>query len=364
MKACKNNCIFCFIKQLPEGLRQSLYIKDDDFIESFTHGNFITLTNLNKKEIDNIVKYKIEPLQISLHSFDKKVRNILFGNKKNYEAVKIFKFLDRNAVRTNIQIVLCPGINDGSDLVNTLDILTSIFNSVLSVGIVPVGITKYNKCSLLKSFDSALSSSLIEFINGYKRINIKNKKSQIIYLSDEFYIMAKKELPGYRSYGRFLQIKNGIGKTIDFLNEFERSFKKYANDKNIKKMLKTDILIVTSEYGKEVFAKAFSIVEGLIPEAENKSGIYKKIKILPVKNNFLGGNVKVTGLLAGSDIIESLKSTDMDAYEKILIPECIFNSEGITIDNFGIKDFSGRKKDNIIICPEEGKELARKLLSG
>ena len=153
IKKCCNKCIFCFIDQLPVNLRSSLYLKDDDYLESFKHGNFITLTNLNKKDIENIIKYNLSPLYISFHSVDEKVRNLLFGNKNHKKSLNILKILDENKIKTHIQIVLCPGINDGSNLLNTLNFLTCNFKNILSIGIVPVGITKYNKNSLLLSFN-------------------------------------------------------------------------------------------------------------------------------------------------------------------------------------------------------------------
>jgi len=174
IKICKNNCIFCFIAQLPENLRPTLYIKDDDYIESFSHGNFITLTNVTKKDIENIIRFKIEPLHISVHSFNPDIRNIIFGNTKTVSAIDTLFLLDKNNVRTNIQIVLCPGINDADDLENTLDILTGSFKKVLSIGIVPVGITKYNRNPLLKPFDSDSSKKLINYIQGYRQSNKRN----------------------------------------------------------------------------------------------------------------------------------------------------------------------------------------------
>ncbi|MEA2016519.1 MAG: DUF512 domain-containing protein, partial [Actinomycetota bacterium] len=145
IKTCNNNCIFCFVKQLPRNLRSTLYVKDDDFLLSYMYGNFITLTNIGKKDLERIVRYRLEPLFVSVHSLDREVREVVFGNKKNMKGIENLKFLDKNGIKTNIQIVLCPGINDGNNMRNTLLNLITGYRNIMSIGIVPVGITKYNR---------------------------------------------------------------------------------------------------------------------------------------------------------------------------------------------------------------------------
>lgn len=359
IRTCKNNCIFCFISQLPQGLRSTLYIKDDDYLESYQHGNFITLTNLNKKSIEKIIKYRIEPLHVSLHSFDKEVRNKLFSNTFNIKAIDILTDLDKNKIKTNIQIVLCPGINDGKDIEKTLNRLVTDFNNILSVGIVPVGITKYNKAKDLSGFDKKRSRELISFIKDFKKDRKPNKNYKRIFLSDEFYLKAGLDFPEYSSYGRFYQIQNGIGKSVNFLKQADDWFKKSKVDDNFSK--KNDhILIITSEYGELIIKKLLKLIKDKLKSSEKRYNV-TNIKILVIKNNFLGGNVKVTGLLSGKDIIESLKKENLEKFSKILIPECIFNSEGITLDDISrnaIKSFDAKIK----IIKENGFLLAKEII--
>lgn len=335
IKTCKNNCIFCFISQLPQGLRATLYIKDDDYLESYQHGNFITLTNLSKKDLEKIIKYRIEPLHISLHSFDEKIRNKLFGNTCNMKAIDSLADLDKNRIKTNIAIVLCPGINDGKDIEKTLSRLVSDFKNILSIGIVPVGITKYNKINDLIGFDKKGSLALINFIKNFKSDRKSDRNCNKIFLSDEFYIMAGLDFPGYNSYGRFYQIQNGIGKSVDFLKQANNWFEKSkVSGSYLKK--RGSILVITSEYGEVMLKKSL----------EKRYNV-ANVKILAVKNDLLGGNVKVTGLLTGKDIIESLKKENLEKFSKILIPECIFNSEGNTLDDLSreaIKSFDRKIK--------------------
>jgi putative radical SAM enzyme (TIGR03279 family) len=359
IRTCKNNCIFCFISQLPQGLRATLYIKDDDYLESYQHGNFITLTNLNKKNIEKIIKYKIEPLHVSLHSFDKEIRNKLFGNTFNIKAIDILKDFDKNKIKTNIQIVLCPGINDGKDIEKTLNRLATDFKNILSVGIVPVGITKYNKESRLSAFDKKRSRELISFIKDLRNGIKSDKNFKKIFLSDEFYLIAGLDFPEYSSYGRFYQIQNGIGKSVNFLKQADNWFKKIKIDNNFSKK-NGHILIITSEYGKVVIKKLLNLVKDKLKSSEKRYNV-ANVKILVIKNNFLGGNVKVTGLLSGKDIVESLKKENLKKFSKILIPECIFNSEGITLDDIS-RDTIKSLDAKIKIIKENGSSLTKEII--
>jgi putative radical SAM enzyme (TIGR03279 family) len=367
IKSCKNKCIFCFISQLPENLRPTLYIKDDDYIESFSHGNFITLTNVSKKDIENIIKFKIEPLHVSVHSFNPVIRNTMFGNNKTSSAIDNLFTLDKNNVRTNIQIVLCPGINDEEDLKNTLDILTGSFQKIQSIGIVPVGITKYNKNPILKSFDRASSLKLINYIYSYRQNIKKNPSAKKVYLSDEFYLIAGNDFPPSKEYGRFLQIQNGIGKSADFLNEFKMEIiklerKHYTQnnpaDSGLIKICKNASLVITSEYGTEVLEKCLAFLKIVLEKYCLK--YQNRIKLYPVKNIFFGGNVKVTGLLAGKDLLDILKDSDLDKYDRVLVPGIIFNHDGITLDDININDFKNLNP-RIKIVKDNGKDIVKNL---
>jgi putative radical SAM enzyme (TIGR03279 family) len=337
-------------------MRPSLYLKDDDFIESFTNGNFVTLTNVSKKEIEDIIKFEIKPLNVSVHSFNRDIRNILFGNKRNYTGVENLIKLDSRGITTNIQIVLCPGINDGKDLENTLDRLINRFKNVNSIGIVPVGITKYNKETKLQAFNKNSSDALVKFIEEYKYLNRSNKKSSIINLSDEFYTISKKRFPDPMTYGGFEQIQNGIGKTADFINDIKKYSQNYSGINS--SVEKNNILIVTSEYGREVF---YSISDILLRFKKDLLGFKKRsIEFLTVKNDFFGGNVKVTGLLTGTDIMRKLKRIDIGKYDAILIPSVIFNGDGVTLDDYRPEDFN-RISNKIRFIKDNGLSFVKSI---
>ena len=250
IKLCYNNCIFCFVDQLPCKLRQTLYVKDDDYLLSFTDGNFTTLTNASSADLRKIIKYRLEPLYVSVHSLNERIRDIIFSHKKNMAGLKNLRMLDENNIKTNIQIVLCPGINDGTDLIETLSRLLTEFINVISVGIVPVGITRYNSSKGLKSFDKRNAIKTIESVNGLKTNKNALKNPGRIYLSDEFYILAGTDFPAYKNYGDFYQLENGIGKSTDFLKQARDSLRSIAGTTGIKRSTGEDRgkkLIVTDE---------------------------------------------------------------------------------------------------------------------
>jgi len=360
IRICNNNCIFCFIEQLPKNLRPTLYIKDDDYLQSFINGNFVTLTNIKKNDLNKIIKYKLYPLHISLHSFDIKIRNKIFQNKNSFSGIKNLKILDNNKIKTNIQIVLCPGINDGKDLENTLIKLTKHFNNIISIGIVPVGITKYNKCSELKPYNKISASEIINFTNNFN----KKYNSDNIFLSDEFYIIAEKKFPDCNYYKGFCQINNGIGKYTNFLNQIFKFFQ--VNKKKVSINLinnnnnpyKKCILIITSEYGKHLITETLKIIGKKVKDFNLL--LNPNLKVISIKNDFFGGNIKVTGLLSGIDIISNLKKIKITKYTKIIIPDCIFNNDNLTIDNYRKNEIE-RISNRIKIIPEDGLSFVKEI---
>jgi putative radical SAM enzyme (TIGR03279 family) len=360
MKKCRNNCIFCFINQLPENLRSSLYIKDDDYLESFKFGNFITLTNLYRKDIENILKYNLTPLYVSFHSADNNIRNILFGNKVNKKASDILKILDLNNIKSHIQIVLCPGINDGNDLLNTLAFLNNNFKNILSVGIVPVGITDFNKNPLLFKFEDESSKKIITIIDNYYKTEGFKKN---VLLSDEFYIMAGQDFPQYKLYGSFSQIENGVGLCRNFIYESDIYLKKISSILS-NASLNKKILILTSEYFFQVMINQIEKIKNF--NREKTLNLNIKLKVNYIKNYFLGGNVKVAGLLSYHDFIcwynsqDTLNKKEYGKYDKILMPDIIFNKEGFTLDNKRKNDFLNIYK-NIRFIKPDGKSFLKEI---
>lgn len=316
-RKCNNKCIFCFVDQNPEGLRKSLYFKDDDYRESFEFGNFITLSNLNERLLKNIVEHKISPLYVSIHSVDNSLRKKIFGVENGIE--KLERLVD-GGIRIHGQVVLMRNINDGEYLEQT--IRYSAQRKLLSLGVVPMGVTKYRK-DLSKFFpiDKEYSMNLITFVENLKNRLNYNK----VYLADEFFLKAEEKIPPKSYYHSFPQYENGIGMVRNFIHETSR----FKN-----KDLKKGYAILTGK----------SFGEFLI-----KNNFFNSKGILPVVNRFFGEMVTVTGLLSGEDLIEIMKNTDFENY---LIYKKVFNEDGLTLDNYTKNDIIKKSGKKLIILDE------------
>jgi putative radical SAM enzyme (TIGR03279 family) len=338
---------------MPPDLRPSLYIKDDDYMQSFLHGNFITLTNLTGKDIKKIISHMMEPLHISIHSLDPGIRKKVFGKEDHLTSLKHLRTLDRAGLHTNIQIVYMPGINDGEDLLNTITGLISGYENIQSIGIVPVGITRFNKNSELVSTDKNNAKQVISILD--KLIESHGRSvSHKVFLSDEFYLISGKEFPSFKSYKDFFQINNGIGKSVDFFNDI-KTYLDQKKDFRPTGKPGAKILIISSEYGSIIIKEAVKMLCGFSGKNTIRyDNVFFDIKI--IKNDFFGGNVKVTGLLTGSDLLTNIDRNKIEDYTSVLIPDSIFNDDGLTLDDYCREDIH-TIGDNISIIGEDGKSF-------
>ena len=304
IKRCRNKCLFCFVEQLPKGLRKSLYVKDEDYRASFLYGNYITLTNLKNEDYDRIKKLFLSPLYISVHATDTEVRNQLLGN---YEAPPILielKKLAKNKIRMHTQIVLCPGINDGDVLEKTILDLYKFYPYVSSIAVVPVGLTKYHKNNL-KPVTKSKAEEVINLVEAFQKRFKKKHGIAIVYLADEFYIKAQKNFPQSSIYDDFPQIENGVGMVPLFIKEAKK-----INIPQFK--IKKRLVAFTGE-------SFFPYLKQFIEKLQKKD---IPIDLIPIKNNLFGESVTVTGLLAGEDIIKGLAS-NVEKDDIVLIPDVI-----------------------------------------
>jgi putative radical SAM enzyme (TIGR03279 family) len=323
MLHCHNKCIFCFIDQNPENMRKELYFKDDDYRESLTCGNFITLSNLSEKMLDNIAEHNLSPLYISLHSSEDYLREKIFGRPNPVDKIR---YLIKKGVRMHFQIVLMRGINDKKHLLKTLEFAKK--NKAISLGIVPVGLTKHRKnLYQFKMFGRIYSKNLIESVEKWKEDNSFKK----IFLADEFYMTAGISVPAKTYYKGFPQLENGIG----MVSLFEDSVKRIRNRK-----LKEGYAILCGR----------SFGEYLL-----RTKCFNAERIYPVANGLFGENVTVTGLLSGKDILLCLKNI---AESDIILYRTVFNTDKLTLDNYtkeNIEKLSG-KRINLINEFEEIQE--------
>lgn len=305
IRQCANRCIFCFVDQMPQGMRDSLYVKDDDYRLSFLYGNFITLSNLGPKDIERIKRLHLSPLYISVHATDGELRARMLGNKRAADIQSQLDKLITCGVEFHSQVVLCPNTNDGEQLEKTIKDLYTLQPYALSLAIVPVGLTRYREaCYPLAGFTSDEARQIIVQVSKWQERCRREIGSSFVYLSDEFYIASDSEIPAEEFYDGFPQLENGIGLVRSFLSEWTealRDVKGYAAPMYI------DIVCGVSAYKVLTPLLAKLQIANLIP------------RLVPVKNQFFGENVTVTGLLTGKDIIQTLQELP-GARSGVIIP--------------------------------------------
>ncbi len=343
-QSCKNKCIFCFIDQLPKGMRQSLYFKDDDSRLSFLFGNYITLTNITDREVSRIIKMHISPINISIHTTNGELRKKMMNNRFADRALNILEQFAAHGIKMNCQIVLCKGINDGDELKRTINDLSKFIPAIESVAIVPVGLTRYRED--LYPLEIFQKEDAIEVINLVDSMGDSFKEkygSRFCYLADEFYIKAGREPREYEYYEEFSQLENGVGLWRSLEDEFCDALEDYEPCK-----VEKTLSIATGEL-------AFPLIRKLCDKAESKfAGL--KVNVYPIKNDFFGENINVAGLVVGKDIINQLKGKDLG--EKLLLPSVMLKSdEDIFLDDVTVEDME--KELNIRIVPNnnDGYEL-------
>ena len=315
IKRCKNHCVFCFVDMIAPNMRKTLNIKDDDYRLSFLFGNFITLTNLTAKDFRRIKKYHLSPLFVSIHAMNPEIRAKMLRTPLGANIYEQLNALEAAGVEYHTQIVLCKGLNDGEELDFTISELLKRKN-VLSLAIVPVGITKYRRDKFpITQFDKESALKVIEQVEIWQKKARAEFGQTFLYLGDEFYLLAEKNLPPAEFYDNFPQIENGIGMTRNFIEEMRNAQCVMRNEN-----LRIDIVSGTS------FAK---VLKNLV-KAPN-------VRILPVENKFFGAKVNVSGLLTGGDIINALKVAGGER-DLILIPATALKAgEEIFLDDISLE---------------------------
>lgn len=318
---CRNNCIFCFVKQLPKGLRKTLYIKDEDYRLSFLYGNYITLSNLSKKDKRRIIEQRLSPLYFSVHSTNRTVRNKLLGNARAPDILKELKFFSDNKLRFNVQIVLCPGYNDGKELQQTLSNLYRFYPYILSIAVVPVGLTTYRKHNI-RPVEKKDAEDALNLIESFQKRFIKKHGNPIIYGADELYLKAGYPFPPLKEYGDLHQIENGVGMVPLFLSQAKKL--KISRTLPYKKKFLTFTGLSFYPFLKKFIDR--------LTEKENLS-----IDVLPVENKFFGSFITVAGLLTGRDVIKTALDRT-DGHEIILIPDVVLDEEDRFLDDITLNN--------------------------
>lgn len=306
LRKCANRCIFCFISQLPKGMRKSLYVKDEDYRMSFLYGNYITLTGLTDEDRKRIIEQRLSPLYISVHSTDTEIRNRLLGNPKAGDILRDLCFFAAHKIRMHTQIVLCPGYNDGKDLARTISDLYKFYPYVQSIAVVPVGLTAHRKKGL-RLVESKDAHSALDIIHRFQTRFKRKHGEHIVFAADELYIKAAMDFPPLKDYDEFPQIENGVGLIPKFVSQ-------------AKKMK----VLVPEKLKKRKFVTftgvSFYPFLGRFIERLRRKGF--DIEAVPVENVFFGRSVTVTGLLTGRDVMRAL-SGNVQNYDVLLIPDVV-----------------------------------------
>lgn len=349
VKSCRNKCVFCFIDQLPEGMRDTLYFKDDDSRLSFLQGNFITMTNMGEKEIEKMIKYKISPVNVSIHTTDSDLRIKMLGNRFAGNIMENMTKLAKAEITMNGQIVLVKNMNDKENLEKTIDYLKTLHPYLNSVAIVPIGVTKYRENLYpVEIFDKESSISVINQVHRLQKALLKELGTRFVFLSDEFYMMAGYEMPEENTYEGFVQLENGVGLTKKLEIEFLESINAIKNKKVNRQI---SIATGTSAFNfiSELAEKLCTIVEGL------------QVRVYKIKNEFFGETITVSGLITGSDIINQLKEEELG--DVLIIPRSMMKAdEDIFLDNTTIKDLEKALNIKVQISEIDGKSFVKNVV--
>lgn len=343
-RACANRCVFCFVDQLPRGMRKTLYFKDDDARLSFLTGNYITLTNLSEREIQRIVDLRVSPINISVHATNPELRCRLLGNPRGGEIMDIMRRFAEGGIEMNCQIVCCPGWNDGDELLRSMRDLARLYPAVNSVSIVPVGLTKHReRLAKLEPFDKEKAVKTIEAVTEFGLKCLKEKGSRIFFCADELYLKAELPIPKEEYYEGYPQLENGVG-LIRLMTEDFREAIKYK-----KSALSKPFSVATGVSAKPVLEK-------LINEAKAK---FKNINgtVYAITNYFFGDTINVAGLVTGQDLIAQLKKKDLG--EVLYIPEVMLRSgENVFLDDVTVADVCRELNVKVVPVNTNGARFA------
>lgn len=349
-KSCRNKCIFCFIDQMPPGMRETLYFKDDDARLSFLQGNYVTLTNMSEEDVERICFYKLSPINISIHTMNKELRCKMLNNRFAGEALeKINRFYDAK-ITMNGQIVLCKGYNDKEELEYSIKELSKYLPFMQSVSVVPVGMTKYRDgLTDLEKFTKEDAKEVIEIIERWQHILLKKHGTRMVHASDEWYLTANLEIPEASRYEGYLQLENGVGMIRSLLDEFEDYLKKLPGD-----MKKRQLSLATGVLAAPIMKHLAKRLKEKYPNTD--------VFVYPIINEFFGEDITVAGLLTGEDIIKQLKGKNL--YDVLLLPSVLLRSkEDVLLDDYTIKDVENTLQTSIRIVQSGGVSWIDTVLS-
>ena len=344
-KRCSNKCIFCFIDQMPPGMRDTLYFKDDDARLSFLQGNYITLTNMSEKDVERIIRYNLSPINISFHTTNPELRCKMLNNRFAGDALKKADRLFEAGLYINGQIVLVKGVNDGKELERTLSDLYKRLPYIQSLSIVPIGITKYREGLYpVEPFNREDALGLIGKIQKWQEKAYREYGTHFVHLSDEWYIMAGVDMPEEEVYDGYLQLSNGVGMIRSMLTEFEEELDSFKDFKEEEEKLSLITGMLAFPYIKQMADRLMNDHPG------------KHIEVIPIRNDFFGEMITVSGLITAKDLIAQCR--DRDLGERVILPENMVNGEEeIFLDDVTVEELEEILQVEVCIVQSSGYDF-------
>ena len=336
IKICKCNCIFCFVQQQPKGMRRALYVKDEDYRLSFTHGNFVTLSNTTDDDLKRIIEQRLSPLYISVHATDDTLRRCMLRNEKLAPILPTLKYLIDHGIQLHTQVVLCPGINDGAYLGHTIHGLAQLYPGVQSLAVVPVGLTKYReRLAKLRPYTGAEAGAIIDEVEALQASFSKSLDTRFVWAADEFYVQSGRAFPSHSTYEEMPQFENGVGMVREFITRFNRRRSRLHGLKSRRKAL------FLTGYSAHPFWR-----DELLPYLRKE--LKFQVRVEPVENRFWGETVTVSGLLTGQDLLEAARKRDRDCDVVVLPPNCL-NRDDLFLDNLSLEQFRRSLSKTVVV---------------
>lgn len=348
VRECGNRCIFCFVHQLPRGMRRSLYLRDDDYRLSFLHGNFVTLTNVAEDDLKRIIEQRLSPLYVSVHTTEPELRQQMIQSRNAPDIMQQLQTLAEGGIILHTQIVICPGTNDRDHLARTVKDLASLYPQVASIGIVPVGLTKHRRASLphIELIDTEGARQIIRQVRAWQKEFRKQFGTRLVWASDELYLVAGIKVPSAASYEGYPQIENGIGLVRQFIDDLRRTAKRFPE--RLPYHLRATL--VTSTLAAPVVEELADVLNRI----ENL-----RVKVVPIINEFFGESVTVAGLITGKDIKDRLMKADVG--DVVTIPSVMLR-DGVFLDDMTVDELSAALNRPVIAVEPRPTALVKSLI--
>lgn len=366
-KSCSNQCMFCFIDQMPPGMRDTLYFKDDDSRLSFLQGNYITLTNMKEKDVERIIRYKLAPINISVHTTNPALRCRMLNNRFAGEALKKIDRFYEAEIPMNGQIVLCKGVNDGAELDRTIGDLAKYLPYMESLSVVPVGLTRYrDHLQKLEPFEKEDARKVISVIEKWQKTCMDRHGVHFVQASDEWYLTAELPLPEEERYDGYIQLENGVGMIRLLLTEFSQALEAYMDEKKMRKgqtgaSENSDVKAglrkkMTMATGQLIYPFIRQMADEFMEQVPGT-----EIEVVAIRNDFFGERITVSGLITGQDLIAQLKGRDLG--EKVVIPASMLRAgEDVFLDDITVSQVEKALQVPLDIVKSSGQDLLNAML--